>query len=235
MTTKKNEETALVPIEQRYPALVAEQRDTVLYAMRENIGEATVTPMDLPRIKAPSGGTLFFTIDDEPAKDVTGIVIHQRDQRAYWRLSMEEGGSGNPPDCYSLDTKVGVGNPGGQCHLCPLSQFGVDKSPPPCKQMRLLFLLRPGAFLPDVVIVPPSSLKNVAQYMLGLATKGLPYFAVETTVGLEKAKSREGIDYGKMTFKAASTLPKERLPDLVAFAQSLRDVFSTVSAVDVEK
>lgn len=231
--TKKNEETsALVPIEQSYPALVPETRASVLLAMRQNLGEAQVTPMDLNRIKSPSGGSLFFTVEEEPLKEVTGIIIHQRDQRAYWKLSMDEGGSGNPPDCSSLDCKVGVGDPGGPCHLCALSKFDSTGEPPPCKQMRLLFLLRPGCYLPDVVQVPPSSLKNAAQYMLSLASKALPYFAVETTIGLEKAKSRDGIDYGKFTFRASRALPKEKLTELIEFAQSLKDVFAHVPVVD---
>jgi hypothetical protein len=223
--------SALALIEQSYPALIPETRESVMLAMRQNLGEAQVTPMDLNRIKSPSGGSLFFTVEDEPLKEVTGIIIHQRDQRAYWRLSMEEGGSGNPPDCFSLDCKTGTGDPGGACHLCPFSKFEGDE-PPTCKQMRLLFLLRPGCYLPDLVQVPPSSLKNAAQYMLSLASKALPYFAVETTIGLEKAKSRDGIDYGKFTFKAARVLPKEKLTDLVGFAQSLKDVFAHVPVVD---
>lgn len=232
--TKKPEEnptTALAPLDQRYPALVAETRDNVLMAMRQNLGEAQVTPMDLNRIKAPSGGSLFFAVEDEPLKEVSGIIIHQRDQRAYWRESMEEGGSGNPPDCYSLDCKTGVGDPGGACAICPLARFSGDERPA-CKQTRLLFLLRPGKFLPDVVQVPPSSLKPAAQYMLRLASKALPYFAVETVIGLEKAKSREGIDYAKFTFHDSLTLPKERLAELIEFAQSLKDVFAHVPVVD---
>lgn len=238
--SKKNEaeeSSALVTVEQNYPALFTEDREAALAAIHANLGEMKITPQTLNRIVAPSGGTTFFSVpsvdepDGEPQKTLTGILVYQRDTRAYWKVGMDEGGGGSPPDCSSADGKTGVGDPGGDCSTCALARFNLDNRPE-CKQMRLMFLLRPGNFLPDVVQVPPSSLKNAAQYMLRLATQGIPYYCIETTVGLEKAQSQDGIDYAKMTFKPGGRVPKERVEQILDYARSLRDLFAKVDIVE---
>lgn len=228
--------TALVVVEENYPALQADTRANALAAIRANLGEMEVTPQSLNRVTVPSGGSTFFSVasieepDGEAMKTLTGVIVYQRDVRAYWKLGMDEGGGGTPPDCRSDDGRTGIGDPGGDCKKCAFAQFHGDERPA-CKQMRLMFLLRPGMYLPDVVQVPPSSLKNAAQYMLRLASQGIPYYAVETTIGLEKAQNADSIDYAKLTFKPTGRVHPESVDQITEYAASLRDLFRRVAVV----
>lgn len=44
--------------------------------------------------------------------------------------------TGSKPLCRSIDGKVGVGTPGGDCHACPLSKFGNNGDAPQCGEQR---------------------------------------------------------------------------------------------------
>jgi hypothetical protein len=87
-------------------------------------------------------------------------------------------------------------------------------------------MLRGTSMLPEVVSIPPTSLKAVRQFFLKLVTQRLPYHHCILRVELEKAQSQQGKLYGKASFKFVRKLtPDEiaRTEEMRAFAQGFAD------------
>ena len=184
-------------------------------AMNVNVGDGGLNATDLERIKIPAGGGTAWTIQgldgEEMLKELSGIIIAWRDTRAYWSVPMEESDGNMPPDCYSLDARTGEGDPGGNCHKCPNAEFGSGSKGEgqACKLVRQLFLVREDNLLPEIVHLPPSSLKPARQYFLRLASKGVPCYSVITKIGLEKTKNAQGIVYAKAALTSGGRLTPE--------------------------
>lgn len=199
-----------------------------------------ISPFDLMRLKVPAGGGIAWTVPSlsgpaESEKIIEGVIVAWSDQRAYWK--QEFSGAGTPPDCASRDNITGVGEPGGRCRTCALAQFGSApkkanaKSDPrgqACKQMRLLFIIRPGDLLPIIVAVPPTSLKNVRDYFLNLAREGVPYYQCTTRLGLASDKNADGIAYSLVEPRLGQQLSDEEAARIKLFSDSLQSVFATV-------
>ncbi len=73
-------------------------------------------------------------------------------------------------------------------------------APPPsggrgqaCKQIKQLFLLRGSLLLPEVVTLPPTSLKAAKQYLLKLTSQGVPYYAVVTRIDVKYWVEKKGV------------------------------------------
>ena len=204
-------ETAISPFV-IFDTEIAEIRE----AMNVNVGDAGLTAGDLERIKIPAGGGTTWTIQgldgEEMLKELSGIIIAWRDTRAYWSVPMEESDGNMPPDCYSLDARTGEGDPGGNCHKCPNAEFGSGSKGEgqACKLVRQLFLVREDNLLPEIVHLPPSSLKPARQYFLRLASKGVPCYSVITKLALEKTKNTQGIVYAKAALTSGGRLTPEQ-------------------------
>lgn len=202
-------------------------------ALAENIGDDQVNEFDIDRVKIPSGGSTTWevsTLDgEESVKDFSGIIVAWANRRAYWPGKFS--GGNEPPQCSSQDGIIGVGDPGGECDSCPLSQFGSDDDEigQACKAMRLLFMLQPHAMLPTVVTLPPTSLKNGRQYFLRLASSGIPHYGVVTHLTLEKSKSQGGFDYGKVTLAAGARLDHAAQEKVKAYRDAMLPALSRVS------
>ncbi len=116
---------------------------------------------------------------------------------------------------------------------CPLNAFGTARKPDgsrgrgkACKEAKLLFLLREGCRLPDVVSVPASGLKALRQYQLKL---GLPYWSVLTSLALEKARNRDGVVYATIRPSARGVLCRDVAARVAAYANALQGVFPAVT------
>src|SRR5437868_6977578 len=174
--------TAMIPakqIEDQFPILAPNSPQ--LQLMIANLAGDDISVGDLDRIKVPSSGAVMWEVPTisgpDAAKSLEGIILHVARRRAYWK---SKNMNGDQPDCSSNDCVTGEGDPGGECKDCPLNKFGTatdDAGNPArgkaCKETTLLFMLRPGATLPQIVIVPPGSLKIVKNYRLRLP---VPYF-----------------------------------------------------------
>ncbi|MDD4986627.1 MAG: hypothetical protein PHQ43_12775 [Dehalococcoidales bacterium] len=203
--------------------------------LQENLGGQRISASELDRIKIPSGGGTTWEVPTlsgmEDTKAVTGVVIYFRNQNGYWKEAYD--GQSNPPDCASNDGVVGVGDPGGECALCPLNQYGSDGKGKACKNMRTLFILREADVLPLVLTLPPTSLKDARKYFLRLASKGVPYYGVVTEITLEKDKNEGGIVYSKAQLTLKSQLSADTVKKLKAFQESLRPALEAVK-IDAE-
>jgi hypothetical protein len=207
--------------------------------MKEVIAEniaGGISEFDLDRVKVPSGGGITWevpTLDGlTTTPDLGGIIIWYRDVRSYWKQSFDEGG-GQPPDCSSADAHTGIGDPGGACATCPMSQFGSANKGrgQACTQSRQLFILRQGSVIPILLSAPPTSLKNIRNYMMRLSGNLVHYYGVVTNLTLVKDKNNEGIEYGKIVPHAVSMLPEDQLEVIKDLRRSMMGGLQTL---DVE-
>jgi hypothetical protein len=209
-----------------YPVLLADASlaETIL----GNMAGESVSPSDLNRIKVPAGGSTTWVYQDsdgeeKSAKTLDGIIVHIARRRAYWPSKKL---TGERPTCSSDDAIRGVGTPGGLCGAsgkpgcCPYNEFGsavgddgTPRSGKACKEKKLIFILRPGQMLPDIVDAPPSSLKQLRTYQFRL---GVPFCSIVTRLALVKP-TKIGI------------VPPEQVQQIMAYAQALQTVFAQVS------
>ena len=78
-----------------------------------------------------------------------------------------------------LTFDVGKGNPGGSCEACPYSQWESDPKggrAQACRQIKSLFVIRPGELLPIRVGVPPTSIREVERFFLRIGSKGIFFY-----------------------------------------------------------
>lgn len=132
--------------------------------------------MSFNRVKIPSGGGLYFEIptDDpenpESEKALVGVILFNHATCAYWPPKDDgdnENEEENNPLCSSMDGKTGIGTPGGTCATCPLNAYGTAAkgAGKACKNMRIIYLLRSGEYLPIQFNLPPTSLKSFREFM----------------------------------------------------------------------
>lgn len=224
-------EESLAPRPSAYLANVADVK-SVGEALRENIGEESISRFDFPRITIPQGDGKFMNVitaedpEGEAMKTVSGIIVSNHMARSYWKDA--KGDNDGPPDCSSPDAAYGEGDPGGDCSTCLFAQFGSDgggaKRGQACKQMRTLYILRPGMLLPVVINVPPTSLKTVRQYLFQLSAIGRAQYTVETEIGLLPKTSKGNDPYNQFTFKRLRFLDGDEL----AVAQQYAQMFSAM-------
>jgi hypothetical protein len=205
--------------------------------MAENMGAGGLDPTKLDRIKIPAGGGTAWeipTLDGkgDVAKELEGIIVAKRDVRSYYATKYT--GGNEPPECYSIDCKTGVGEPGGSCEECPFSEWGTAKDDEgnftggqACNQRLMMLFIQKNSILPLVISIPPSSLKSMTPYFLRLAGSGLYYWAVVSKLTLEKDKSGSGIDYSKVVPEYVRTLSvKEEIPAIKQYRQNLLPTFN---------
>jgi hypothetical protein len=200
-----------------------------------------MSEFDLTKIRIPAGGGAAFEVTnpggDAVVQHFRAIVIAARDIRVYWEKAYEESGGGVPPDCHSSNGLVGIGQPGGVCQSCPMAQFGSDqdKRGQACKQVKQLFLLREGSgnLMPEVFLVPPTSLKNYRQHSLRLSGQLAPVWSVITEIGLNKAQSRSGFKYSQATFKTARALEAPELAKVRQYVHMFKPLLGVQQMVNV--
>lgn len=221
---------------EQYPALADDAAETIL----ANMGEEEITPADLSRIRVPSGDVQQWTVlgsDGQKRQEphVEGVILHHQLRRGYWLNPIP---SGEFPDCMSNDWKTGKGDPGGDCETCPHNEWGsaikADGSAgrgKVCRQMKLLFMLRHGEVLPDVVVVSPASLKAVKHYQLKL---GARLCDVVTRLELVPATSRDNTDYSQIRPLMVGKLDAQTVTRVRSCVETLQQVFeaSTVTRED---
>lgn len=236
--------TALTVLSGKGYTVVQYQPEDLREMIAENMG-GELKPSDLQRIRVPAGGGKAWEVVDDngevqSAKTISGVVLMARTQRAYWAEKF--GGGNEPPNCASLDGKIGQGTPGGDCSECPFNQFGSavgnDGEPSAskaCKEMKLLFLLRPGLLLPEVVVLPPSSLGAYRKYATMLTSRGKAVSAVITEVGLKEASSKDGIKYAQATLRAVEALDSQSADWLRRYAAGIAEVLTAAAGRMVDR
>lgn len=209
-------------------------------AMRDNLGGTQLSAFDFERMKVPAGGGLAWqSIDGDTGKvavetAVEGIIVAWNDQKAYWAQGLDEqGATQGPPQCFSLDTVKGIGNPGVACAGCPFNRFGSAKGGKgkgkACKDWRAVFFVREGDVLPRLLPVPPTSIKPMKQYFIRLAARGVPYWRAVTRFTLAPAKNSAGVAYAQIVPELVGIVPDEIAGNVRQYHQTIKGQLSKAS------
>ncbi len=130
--------------------------------------------MMLNRAKIPAGGALQFEIPtDDPTRpeytsSLVGVILHNHDSCAYWKPEDDDDTEeDNLPLCSSYDGKTGIGSPGGACATCRMNAYGTGAKGrgKACKNMRVIYLLRSGEYMPLQLNLTPTSLKPFKDFL----------------------------------------------------------------------
>lgn len=238
----KSKTNALAVVDPQYTALALPPEE-VEALINENLGGEGLDVFDIDRIKIPSGGILQWAVPTiegttEMVKELEGVIVFQKQVRAYWSKSLDDGGA-TAPDCKSDDNHVGAGNPGGYCRECPLAKFGsaTDKKGEPakgqaCKLMMLVFILGDEGFLPRIVVLPPTSVGPMRKYLVRLTERAILASTVVTKLELEEDKNDAGIKYSKAKPSIVGKLNDEKAAQLKSYIANLSKMFASEGVQD---
>jgi len=178
--------------------------------------------LEYPQLKIPTGGALFFEVDEEPVKEILGVIIHHGPRNVYYATEFD--GSNNPPDCFSKDGEVGyerIPDAGPEeaqyncknCRDCPYSKFGSDNDGrgKACKEKHQLYILSSDRAIPFSFLLPVSSTGPLNSYATKLFNQGKFLNEVLTSFTLEKATSKTNIVYSKLVLKKVRDLTDEEI------------------------
>lgn len=185
--------------------------------------------MSFPRIKIPSGGTIQFEIPtDDPenpdyTKTLTGVILYHHPNYAYWAEGSEYDENATPL-CTSVDGKKGIGDPGGICSECALNEYGSasEGRGKACKNMRMLYLLCSGEYMPYQLALPPTSLKPFKDFInqAFMLRRRASYGSV-VQISLKKASNGTN-DYSVAVFRRILDFEGEKLAQVRAYAESFK-------------
>ncbi len=192
-------------------------------------------------VKIPSGGGMSFEVpSDDPEspdteKEIEGVIVHHHPINAYW--AEEYTGGNEPPDCASMDGKVGTGSPGGNCKTCPMNEWGSgsDGKGKACQNRRRVYILRKDEMFPLLISLPPTSLQNFSNFISrSILQKALRSYSVVSKVKLKKAKSSGGIEYSQAVWSVAGLLDEKTAADMKQYSHDIKALASGVQIEDVE-
>lgn len=208
--------------------------DSINEAIATNISGGGISDFDLPRVKISGGASPRWIVPtlegEETLARLEGVIVYARDTRVYYKVAFGKSSGKQPPDCSSADGITGKGKPGGDCSRCPLAEYGSaeEGAGQACKQVKQLFVLRGDLLLPEVVSLPPTSLKGARQFFLKLTTQGIPYYQAVIAMELEKAQNAAGIQYGKAQLKFVRKLTAEEATRAQQYHQLCRTLAERV-------
>lgn len=186
--------------------------------------------LSFQRAKIPGGGVLQFEMpgDDPENPDyeatLEGVILFNHSANSYWPAGSEYDDN-TPPQCQSVDGKMGYGDPSGICETCVNNRFGSDPkgNGKACKNMRMLYLLRSGEMLPIQVSLPPTSIRPYTNFVnSAFLLRGRRVCSGLVQIGLRKVSSN-GFTYSVATFKKLRDFEGEELVRVCAYADSFRD------------
>ena len=197
--------------------------------------------MTMQRVKIPGGGNLQFEIrSDDPdnpdyERKLVGVILYHHLANAYWPDGSEYDDN-VPPFCQSFDGKQGYGEPGGVCTTCAFNLFGstANGSGKACKNMRQVYLLRSGEYLPLQLSLPPTSLRPFNDFMnLAFVARRRPSYSAIVEIGLKRAESG-GYTYSVATFRKVRDLNGEDLAAVKSYSMNFKEQVKTLLAQRAE-
>ena len=141
--------------------------------------------IDYRAIKMPSGKVKSFTVEgDDPEdpdqeKELVGVMVFTHLMNARWKDDF--GGESKAPVCSSWDAKTGLDTETGaitECDRCPYNQFkddGTGITRKECKNMRRIYLMLNGKPNLYMLVVPPTSLRDVRTQLKRIMSGGRTY------------------------------------------------------------
>ena len=186
--------------------------------------------LSFQRAKIPGGGVLQFELPGEDPENpdyvqtLEGVILFNHSANSYWPAGSEYDDN-TPPQCQSVDGKVGYGDPGGICEACDYNKFGSDPNGggKACKNMRVLYLLRSGEMMPIQLSLPPTSIRPFTTFVnSAFLLRGRRVCSGLVQIGLRKGASN-GFTYSVATFKKLRDFEGEELDQVCAYADSFHD------------
>lgn len=214
---------------ERTPFIIPELSDSK-FTSAELADDMDGLQLSFQRAKIPGGGVLQFEMpgDDPENPDyeptLEGVVLFNHAANSYWPAGSEYDDN-TPPQCQSVDGKMGYGDPGGICETCVNNRFGSDPkgNGKACKNMRMLYLLRNGEMMPIQLSLPPTSIRPYTNFVnSAFLLRGRRVCSGLVQIGLRKVTSN-GFTYSVATFKKLRDFEGEELAQICAYADSFRD------------
>lgn len=115
---------------ERTPFIIPELSDSK-FTNAELADDMDGLQLSFQRAKIPGGGVLQFEMpgDDPENPDyvptLEGVILFNHSANSYWPAGSEYDDN-TPPQCQSVDGKMGYGDPGGICETCVNNRFGSD-------------------------------------------------------------------------------------------------------------
>lgn len=187
--------------------------------------------LSFQRAKIPGGGVLQFELPGEDPENpdyvqtLEGVILFNHSANSYWPAGSEYDDN-TPPQCQSVDGKVGYGDPGGICEACDYNKFGSDPNGggKACKNMRVLYLLRSGEFMPLAINLSPTSISPFREFLnQGFVFRNRATYGSLVEIGLKRQTNPEGKDYSVATFKRLGDFHGEQLAAVRKYALSFRE------------
>lgn len=213
--------------------------------MTENLGSAGVSINDLVKVTIPAFGQEDFTLQTLEGKELVpelvGIIVYAPQQKGLWSQSYEEA-PGAAPCCFSKDARVGQGDRDGvgvqgyfNCIICPKNRFGTGKNGgKECIDLRPIYLVMEGKFLPINIKTPVMSLQPFQKYLTMLSNCGLPYYGVVTKITATPNTKAGKTPHNILAFAVVDKIPKE-LRDTIKAYQHIFSEHAAASPVDEVK
>lgn len=217
---------------------VAKTNDFAVACMSEKATEQlNGIKLELPQLKIPSAGSTFFEVDEEPHKELQGVIVLHGPRHVYFDKEYE--GDATPPRCSSRDGIQGMWSLDEQiesedditgeveiknCADCPYSKFGSDKNGrgKACKEKHQIYILLNGKPLPFSLMLPVSSVGVLNAYATSLFNKGKFLNEVLTSFTLEKTTNKTGIVYSKIVMKKVRDLTESELAACAKVAETVK-------------
>lgn len=227
--------------------IVKKENTALTFGASADLGEIFAEELDgltpaFERIKIPAGGGLAYEVPgDDPespdsVKEFKAVILYHHPISCYYKE--EYTGGNNPPDCGSMDGRIGIEAESGeikQCADCEFNKFGSGKNgAKACKQKRRIYLLREGEALPIILSLPTGSLAEFSKYVMRLLSKGKKTVSVVTKFTLKKAQNSGGINYSQAVFAVDRNLTEEELKNVLPLAEQVKAMATKVTALDEE-
>lgn len=185
--------------------------------------------LSFPKVKIPSGGALQFEMptgdpeNPEYTRFLQGVILYHHASGAYWPEGCEYDDN-TVPLCSTVDGKQGYGTPGGACAACELNRYGAatDGKGKACKNMRILYLLQDGDYIPLQLSLPPTSLRPFNDFMnAAFVARRRPAWSSVVQIGLKRVDNGNNT-YSVATFRKVEDLQPEQVGEFRAFVESFR-------------
>ena len=227
--------------------IVTKNETAIAFGGATNLGEVFAEELDgltpsFERIKIPAGGGLAFEVPgDDPdspdsVKEFKAVILYHHPINCFYEE--EYTGGNNPPDCGSMDGKIGVCSESGEikyCSDCPNNKFGSAKNGgKACKQKRRIYLLRENEALPTILTLPTGSLGEFSKYVMRLLSKGKKTNGVVTKFTLKKAQNSGGINYSQAMFAIDRELTNEEAFNVLPLSEQVKAMATKVVSLDGE-